>query len=144
MVFTSAPKPDDRDLLPVVQLIRLDGHRHVVTGTSNSKSAVTSTPSAGAVLKVTGPVVVSTDQPEGWSVSSRYTFTVPATGLVMVRGLDHAPRRVALDQLELSQGIIARPKELPGGLVVGPVLEPKWPALVATTVVANSGPPVAP
>jgi hypothetical protein len=31
------------------------------TGTSNSKSAVTSTPRAGAVPKVTSPVVVSTD-----------------------------------------------------------------------------------
>jgi hypothetical protein len=34
------------------------------TGTSTSKSAVTSTPKAGAVSKVTSPVVVSTDQPE--------------------------------------------------------------------------------
>jgi hypothetical protein len=41
------------------------------TGTSNSKSAVTSTPSPGAVLKVTSPVVVSTDQPESCGVPSR-------------------------------------------------------------------------
>ena len=41
------------------------------TGTSNSKSAVTSTPSAGAVAKVTSPVVVSTDQPEVCSTPSR-------------------------------------------------------------------------
>jgi hypothetical protein len=34
------------------------------TGTSNSKSAVTSTSSAGAVPKVMRPVVVSTDQPD--------------------------------------------------------------------------------
>jgi hypothetical protein len=41
------------------------------TGTSNSKSAVTSTPSAGGMPKVTIPVVVSTDQPESCRVPSR-------------------------------------------------------------------------
>ena len=41
------------------------------TGTSNSKSAVISTPKVGAVLKVTSPVVVSTDQPEACSAPSR-------------------------------------------------------------------------
>jgi hypothetical protein len=42
---------------------------HVVldTGTSNSKSAVTSAPSAGGVPKVTRPLVVSTDQLESCS-----------------------------------------------------------------------------
>jgi hypothetical protein len=55
------------------------------TGTSNSQSAVTSTPNAGGVPKVTSPVVVSTDQPDSCSTPSRYTFTVPATGLVVVR-----------------------------------------------------------
>src|SRR5690606_8745746 len=35
------------------------------TGTSNSKPAETVTPAAGAVPKVTSPVVLSTDQPEG-------------------------------------------------------------------------------
>jgi hypothetical protein len=44
------------------------------TGTSNSKSAVAATPPAGAVLKVTSPVVVSADQPENCSTPSRYTF----------------------------------------------------------------------
>jgi hypothetical protein len=41
------------------------------TGTSNSKSAVTSTPRDGGVPKVTSPVVVSTDQPEACSMPSR-------------------------------------------------------------------------
>ena len=100
--------------------------------------------------------------------------------------LDHAPRRVVLDQLEWGHGIIACPEQLTGGLILGPVLEPEavgfapsrrkkaisssicacffsplatshrprasaqltlrfsWPLPVATTVVANSGPPVAP
>ena len=55
------------------------------TGTSNSKSAVTSTPSAGGTPKVTSPVVVSTYHPESCSTLSRHTFSAPATGLVMVR-----------------------------------------------------------
>jgi hypothetical protein len=46
-----------------------------LTGTSNAKSTVTETPSA----------VVSTDQPESCSTPSRYTVTVPDTGLMMVR-----------------------------------------------------------
>jgi hypothetical protein len=41
------------------------------TGTSNSKPAVISMPRVGAVLKVTTPMVVSTDQPESCSTSSR-------------------------------------------------------------------------
>ncbi len=39
--------------------------------------------------------------------------------------LDDAARRIALDQLMLGQGIIACPQQLPGGLTVGPVLEPE-------------------
>jgi hypothetical protein len=38
------------------------------TGTSNSKSAMTSTPSAGGVPKVTSPVVVSIDQLDSCSM----------------------------------------------------------------------------
>jgi hypothetical protein len=68
------------------------------TGTSNSKSAVTSTPSAGGV---------------------------PRDRLGDGPDLDHAAGRVVLDQLELGLGVIARPQQLAGGPVVGPVLEPE-------------------
>ena len=72
-----------------MQPVGLDGHRHVVRiephrhverevgGDLNAERR--------GVPKVTSPVVVSTDQPVGCSTLSRYTFTVPATGLVMVR-----------------------------------------------------------
>jgi hypothetical protein len=65
------------------------------TGTSNSKSAVTSTPSAGAVPKVTSPVVVSTDQPEACRVPSRYLHRADDR-LGDGADLDHAPGRVML------------------------------------------------
>jgi hypothetical protein len=55
------------------------------TGTSNSKPAVTAAPLAGAIVKVTTPVVVSTDQPEPCATPSSATSTVPATGLLIVR-----------------------------------------------------------
>jgi hypothetical protein len=41
------------------------------TGTSNSKSAVIGRPETGGTLKLTSPVVVSTDQPESCSTPSR-------------------------------------------------------------------------
>ena len=58
------------------------------TGTSNSKPAVTATPAAGAVVKVTRPEVVETDQPVACGVPFSATVTVPATGLVMARVKD--------------------------------------------------------
>jgi hypothetical protein len=57
---------------------------------------------------------------------------VPATGLVTVRELDHAPGRVVLDQLELGQSIIACAQQLTGRPVVGPVLEPEAVGLAAS------------
>ena len=61
------------------------------TGTSNSKPAVMATPEPGAAPKVTTPVVVSTDQPEGCSTPPSAMRTLPATGLAMVRVQDCAP-----------------------------------------------------
>ena len=61
------------------------------TGTSNSKPAVMAAPAPGAVLKVTTPVAVSTDQPEGCSTPPRAMRTVPVTGLAMARVQDCAP-----------------------------------------------------
>lgn len=61
------------------------------TGTSNSNPAVMATPAAGAVVKVTKPVVVETDQPEACGVPFRAMVTVPATGLVITRVQDCAP-----------------------------------------------------
>jgi hypothetical protein len=58
-----------------VQAVTLDGHAMWSvsnrTGTSNSKSAVTSASSAGGTLKVTIQVVVSIDQPPSCSMLSR-------------------------------------------------------------------------
>jgi hypothetical protein len=58
-----------------VQPVALDGHRHVV-GIEPHRHVDLEvgsdlTPSAGAVPKVTSPVVVSTDQPESCSTPSR-------------------------------------------------------------------------
>ena len=61
--FSSGPELDDRDLLPGVQPIGLDGHRHVV-GIEPHRHV-------GAAMKVTSPVVVSTDQPETCRAPSR-------------------------------------------------------------------------
>ncbi|SEG35937.1 hypothetical protein SAMN05421751_1437 [Jhaorihella thermophila] len=55
------------------------------TGTSNAKPAVMETPAAGALSKLTRPVVVSMDQPLACSTPSIATVTLPATGLVMAR-----------------------------------------------------------
>ena len=49
------------------------------------------TPAAGAVVKVTRPEVVETDQPEAWGAPFRATVTVPTTGFVMARVQDCAP-----------------------------------------------------
>jgi hypothetical protein len=61
------------------------------TGTSKSKPAVTATSGPGGAVKVTRPVVVSTDQPEACSTPASATRTLPATGLVMVRAQPCAP-----------------------------------------------------
>jgi hypothetical protein len=61
------------------------------TGTSNSKSAVTRTPAAGAVPKVTIPVVASTDQPDTASTPPRAIRTAPATGFTIRRTQAWAP-----------------------------------------------------
>jgi hypothetical protein len=66
------------------------------TGTSNSKSAVTSTPSAGAVTKVTSPVVVSTDQPERLLYAVQVHPHRPCDRLGDGTDLDHAAGRVFL------------------------------------------------
>ena len=95
------------------------------TGTSNSKSAVTSTPSAGG--RAEG------DEP-GRGVDRPARELLDAVQVDLHRAgdrlgdgadLDHAPGRVVLDQLELGLRVIACPEQLAGGLVVGPVLEPE-------------------
>ena len=72
-----------------MQPVGLDRHRHVV-GVEPHRHVELEVggdldPQGRRCAKVTSPVVVSTDQPESCSTPSRYTFTVPATGLVMVR-----------------------------------------------------------
>jgi hypothetical protein len=73
------------------------------TGTSNSKSAVLSTSSAGGALKV---VQVNLHRARDR----------------LCDDLDQAPGRVVLD---LDQGSIARAEELSVRPVVGPILEPE-------------------
>ena len=72
----SGPELDDRDLLPVVQPVVLDGHRHVVGVEPHRHVELEVGGDLDAerparVLKVTSPVVVSTDQPESCSTPSR-------------------------------------------------------------------------
>ena len=61
------------------------------TGTSNSKPAVMATPEPGAALKVTRPVVVSTDPPEACLSPPNAMRTVLATGFAMALDQDCAP-----------------------------------------------------
>ncbi len=102
------------------------------TGTSNSKPAVIATPEPGAALKVTTPVVVSTDQPEGCSTpaerdahAARHRLGDGARPGLRAGG-------VALHQLEGGRRAVAGADRLIGGrwrargqagLVVAPVLE---------------------
>ena len=82
------------------------------TGTSNSKPAVTEAPPAGMWpgRKVISPVVVSSVQavPLGDGVPATATFTVPATGLRMMRTILRAgAAAIGLDQLKRRRAAVA-------------------------------------
>jgi hypothetical protein len=104
------------------------------TGTSNSKPAVIATPAPGAALKVTMPVVVSTDQPE--ELLHPAERDAHGCGHRLRDGARPGlrARGVALHQLEGGRRAIAGADRLVGGrwrargqagLVVAPVLEPE-------------------
>ena len=125
----SALELEDRDLLPGVQPVALDGYRHVV-GVE---------PHRHVELDVAGDLdperrrCAEGDEPgrrvNGLARDLFYAVQEHLHGAGDRLGdgtdLDHAPGQIMLHQLELGLNVITCAEQLTGRLIISPVLEPE-------------------